>query len=332
MKPTKLSFFSICLAIFTAYSTIIISFIWITTFTDHHDSTLYSNNTPSQWKSMYNQDAKALKYPGQEKPKWQNVAFENVTIEHDDVRLSGWLTMQDATKPIIIIVHGITPNSKAKDEAILLYSLLAKAKFNVLSIDLQNYGQSTITSNFIKLGQTEYLDVVASVQWLIEKKGFHPSQIGVAGLSLGAVTSAVAFSKDPHISALWLDSPFTNFNTMVAHELSRYQLHYHDIIKQSIDMYSQWLFGFQLAKHSTMDAISHANGRPILITHGKKDNRIPISHAIEFINTAQKKKANVSYWLVANEGHLEALLNQPEHYQKNLITFFSQHLTNKPSS
>ena len=332
MKATKLSFFSICLAILTAYSTIIISFIWITTYTNHRDSTLYTNNNPLQWKSMYNHDTKAIKYPGQEELRWQNVAYENVLIKHDEVTLSGWLTIQDSSKPVVVIVHGIAPNSKAKDEAILLYNLLAKAKFNVLSIDLQNYGQSTITSNFIKLGQTEYLDVLAAVQWLIQKKDFHPSQIGVAGLSLGAVTSAIAFSKDPNISALWLDSPFTNFNTMVAHELSRYQLHYHTFIKQSIDLYSQWLFGFQPAKLSAIDAIKEANGRPILITHGKKDTRIPISHTLEFITTALKKKANISYWLVGNEGHLEALLNQPEHYQKNLVKFFSKHLADKPKS
>ena len=246
-----------------------------------------------------------------------------------NITLSGWLSIVDSDKPIVIVIHGIAPNSKAKEESLLVHNILAKANINVLNIDLRNYGSSSKTGSFIKLGQTEYQDVIAAAHWLVTQKKFHPKQIGVAGLSLGAVTSAIAFSKDDNISALWLDSPFTNFNTMVAHELSRYGLVYHSFIKESINYVADLIFGFKPSNHSVIDAISNAKHRAIYITQGIADKRIPITHAEYFINKAKEKKVDIHHWLVKDEDHLFTMFNKTEEYQKNITDFFNNALSTK---
>lgn len=307
------------------YLLIIITFISIVTYTNHNDSYLYQHNTPQKWQLV---DPNSIKrYPASSLTKWQNTPYEDVTIPvNHQIKLSGWLSFVDQNTPIIIVVHGISPNSKGKEEAVLLHNIIAKAGFNVLSIDLRNYGSSSKTGAFIKLGQEEYQDVIAAAKWLREVKKFRPQQIGVAGLSLGAVTSAIAFSRDPNISAIWLDSPFTNFGTMVAHELSRYGLGYHRFIKQSIHIVSSYIFGFDPGKRSATDAITNANNRAIFITQGTGDQRIPISHAQDFIRQAHAKNAKLESWLPEGSDHLDALFTQPKQYQQRLADFFNKHL------
>ena len=54
--------------------------------------------------------------------------------------------------PPQIIVHGLFPNGKCKPESNLIASLLIKNKINALTIDLRNYGQSTVVSKYAPRG------------------------------------------------------------------------------------------------------------------------------------------------------------------------------------
>ncbi len=312
------------------YILTIVAFISIVTYTNHIDSYIYQNNTPKKWQLI---DPNSLeRYRPESLTQWQNTPYEDVTIPvNKNIDLSGWLSIVNPHKPIIIVVHGISPNSKAREEAVLLHNIIAKAELNVLSIDLRNYGKSTKTGYFIKLGQDEYQDVIAAAKWLRLNKKFTAKQIGVAGLSLGAVTSAIAFSRDPNISAIWLDSPFTSFSSIVAHELSRYGLAYHDFIKKSIHIIADKLFGFDPGKRSAIDAITHAKKRGIFITQGTHDRRIPLSHAQHFIAVANSKNVNVESWFTEGYDHLDTLFKQPKEYQRKIADFFFKHLETIPS-
>lgn len=312
------------------YILTIVAFISIVTYTNHIDSHIYQANTPKKWQLI---DANSLKrYRPEALTKWQNIPYTDVTIPvNKNINLSGWLTIIDEHKPVIIVVHGISPNSKAREETVLLHNIIAKAQLNVLSIDLRNYGNSSKTGYFIKLGQDEYQDVIAAAKWLRQHKKFTAKQIGVAGLSLGAVTSAIAFSRDPNISAIWLDSPFTSFSSIVAHELSRYGLAYHDFIKKSIHIIANKLFGFDPSKRSAIDAITHAKNRGIFITQGTLDQRIPLTHAQHFIAIAKSKNVNVESWFTDGYDHLDTLFKQPELYQKKIADFFLKYLETTPS-
>ena len=69
--------------------------------------------------------------------EWQDVYFQS---RDSDIKINGWLFNYFPNRPIIIVTHGISPNGKCKSESNLIASLLVNKKFNVLSIDLRNYG------------------------------------------------------------------------------------------------------------------------------------------------------------------------------------------------
>ena len=107
--------------------------------------------------------------------KWENVTFDS---RDPKVTISGWLFNLHKNKPIVIVVHGIFPNGKCKSEPNLIASLLIKNEINALSIDLRNYGQSTLVSHYENLGLTEYLDVLGAFDFL-KTRGFKENQIGL---------------------------------------------------------------------------------------------------------------------------------------------------------
>ena len=140
------------------------------------------------------------------------------------IKISGWLFNHYKNRPIVIVVHGLFPNGKCKPESNLVASLLIKNGFNVLTIDLRNYGKSQKISNYINLGVTEYNDVLGAYDFL-ERIGFKKNQIGLMGISLGANTVIYAASEEKNIKAIWLESSaFADFDMALSDELHRYKI------------------------------------------------------------------------------------------------------------
>ena len=81
-------------------------------------------------------------------------------------------------------------------------------------IDLRNHGASENVSDYMYLGQKEYLDVLGAYDWLLEEKSYPSSSIGILGISTGALTTALAFGES-EIQAMWLDSAIIDFPLLV---------------------------------------------------------------------------------------------------------------------
>ena len=151
---------------------------------------------------------------------WQDVYF----VSRDkDIKLNGWLFNYFPNRPIIIVTHGISPNGKCKSEANLIASFLVNKKFNVLTIDLRNYGQSDTVSSYDDLGLKSYNDILGAFDFL-KKIGFKSNSIGLHGISLGASTSIFAAHAEPEIRAVWADSSLAEFNMILKDEIARYGL------------------------------------------------------------------------------------------------------------
>ena len=79
---------------------------------------------------------------------------------------------------MLLVVHGIFPNGKCKPESNLIASLLIKQGINALTIDLRNYGQSDIISDYEDLGLRSYNDVLGAYDFL-KKIGYDSNKIGL---------------------------------------------------------------------------------------------------------------------------------------------------------
>ncbi|MEC8882758.1 MAG: alpha/beta fold hydrolase [Pseudomonadota bacterium] len=288
------------------------------------------NNRPESWKLPSRDTASTEEHPHGKFPfleidKWQFDNYKEVTFpsRSSNVKIHAWYTEVDKHRPVIIITHGIRPACKNNHEILLASAMLIQSGFNVVNIDLQNHGQSSKVSRFITYGQKEYLDILGAYDWLKEQ-GYTNNQIGLMGMSLGAVTSAIAFSEEPDIKAVWLDSPYSDFNTMFCYELKSKNLPC--FFKYGVRLLAKIFIGTSPDTIKTTAAISTKNERHIFLTHGKKDKRIPFIHAEKFISTAQKKNVEIETWFIDDTKHLDAILTYPYLYKKYLTEFFNQSL------
>ena len=304
-------------------------FIFISSYTTYHCPGKY--NTPSKWslpKKWTNDET--IRYPNLDPADWQAPNYQLVQFPSrmPNVKISAWHTLVSEDAATVIIVHGIRPNCKSAYESLLISGMLSKAGFNVLNIDLQNHGDSTRTSRFIAYGQREYLDILGAYDWLVNR-GQNPGKIGVVGLSLGAVTTALAAAKESGIQAIWLDSPYANFNKMFCDELNSKYLPC--IFSFGVRILGKTFLGISPDTIKATDVLSQKDTPAIYLTHGTADKRIPISHAETFINTAKMQGKEVDVWIVDNSGHLDAMLHYPRLYQQKMVQFFTDQLVNNPS-
>ncbi len=238
--------------------------------------------------------------------------------------ISAWWTPTAKSSPAIIVIHGIgTDNGKCNANSLLPSAMLYKAGFNVLNIDLSGYNQSSHHNKYVHLGQSEYLDILGAVDWLNKKQHIPVNRIGLFGYSLGAFTAALAFAKDEHIAALWLDTPFVNFRRQAADEFAKLGLP--RWMSLGVIPLANWLTGANLTKYNGIKmALISDHHRPIFLTHAIDDPRINISHSQEILRLA-KRHANIQHWFVNGVNtHVAAMFVKTTQYQKHLITFFTR--------
>ena len=192
-----------------------------------HSCGLHAGSLPNSWSTkndFENHDSlfsselrKNFKSSKYHLDYWQEVYFPS---REKNIKISGWLFNYHPNRPIVIVVHGLFPNGKCKPESNLIASLLIKNEINVLTIDLRNYGQSTIVSKYENLGLSEYKDVLGAFDFL-QEIGFNKNNIGLHGISLGASTVIFAAEKEKNIKAIWSESSLAEFNMILKDEISR---------------------------------------------------------------------------------------------------------------
>ena len=281
------------------------------TYVDHHE---YSILSRSQLRKNFSYE----KYHINE---WQEVYFPS---RDKHVKISGWFFNFFAERPIVIVVHGLFPNGKCKPESNLIASLLIKNNINVLTIDLRNYGGSSLVSKYENLGLTEYNDVLGAFDFLYQN-GFKKNQIGLHGISLGGTSVIFAAEKEPLIRAIWLDSTFAEFRLILKDEIARYGLP-HDF-GPAVSFAAKSLTGIDPTKLSP--SFSLTKNQNYFFTHGDKDLRVLPHHFLYFQRYTNNNNINADFWLVKNSYHVDAMFKYPEEYSLKMKNFFEKYLIDK---
>ena len=120
----------------------------------------------------------------------------------------------------MILVHGLGGCKNCID-VLMPAGMLWRNGFNVLLIDLRDMGDSTFEDGRSTIGNEEHRDVLGAWDWLVKEKGFDPKRIGLFANSLGGANANYAFSEEPRIAALFLQSTFGNLQQIIAAELAR---------------------------------------------------------------------------------------------------------------
>ena len=208
-------------------------------------------------------------YPTKEffsSPSDEEIEHEEVFVKTiDDETLHGYfLPAKQETKNVVLYLHGNAENVSTWYQACTAIQKHVQANF--LIVDYRGYGKSSGKPSI----QGVNIDAQAMLDYLI-LRGFTQENISVYGRSIGGAI-AIGLVANNKVKSLVVQSSFTSLK-IIAKEL-------YPFIPPALIKDNYW---------DSLDKIKKVNC-PVLISHGDKDELIPVSHSYELYEVALKPK------------------------------------------
>lgn len=251
-------------------------------------------------------------------PTYETVTFPS---REDGIEVAGWYVEADADAPAVILVHGLG-SCKYSHTVLTPAGMLHNAGFNVLMVDVRDAGDSTFEDGRSAVGNEEYQDVLGAWDWLVEEKSIPPERIGLMGESLGAATALIAFSQEPRLAAVFVDSPFDNLPQIIREELARND--YPTFLMPGGILMARLVAGDDVLAHDPNEAVEQANGRPVFVVHGTGDSRINVRHSYQLQEQAEAVGADATFWFPENVEHVQTASAHTAEYEERLVAFFGK--------
>jgi pimeloyl-ACP methyl ester carboxylesterase len=136
--------------------------------------------------------------------------IEQVAFESDKLRLEGWWMPAENPRATLLFVHGAGSSRVSPFFNTLgFYDSLQKAGVSVFTFDQRNHGNSEYTDGYLRMGATEYSDVLAARDWLRGRTD-NDTPVIICGLSMGGATSIYALAAGMQADGLLLFDPMLN--------------------------------------------------------------------------------------------------------------------------
>ena len=239
------------------------------------------------------------------------------------------LVVVDAEKknealPVITYFHGFT---SAKEHNLPLAYLLAEKGFRVVLPDSMYHGEREPDIPKLKKQVSFWNIVMQNVKELATIKSFFESKgliledrFGVAGTSMGGITTSAALSKYSWIkvAAILMGSPkiTTYAKTLVESFKKVGDL---PVTEEMIESLYEQLENYDLSKQP-----KKLNDRPLLFWHGESDSVVPFDHSYTFYDEVQmvyRNKENIKFIKEPNQNHKvsrSAILETVKWFDKHL--------------
>lgn len=201
--------------------------------------------------------------------------------------------------PLLMYYHGYT---SAKEHNLPLAYLLAEAGYRVVLPDSLYHGERS-EANMVENEMNLYfwdviiknVEEINSIKTYLEEKDLIlDERIGIAGTSMGGITTSAALTQYPWLTsaAVLMGSPkiLTYANELIT-EFSRTG-HLNITDEDAAEVYQK------LAPYDLSKQVDTLHQRPVLFWHGQKDTVVPFDHAYAFYNEAKseyKDKSNICF-------------------------------------
>jgi len=237
-----------------------------------------------------------------------------------DVEIAGWHIYQAGNTRVVILAHGIHCSRTCEFEGgwVDFADALVEAGIDVLMIDLRGHGQSG-DSRF-SFGKYERYDVLGALDWLLDE-GYQPGRIGALGVSLGGASTIGATVEDTNISALVVDSTFSDVYPVIEGQWTN-QSGLPNFFLPGVLVMNRLLFGEDLAAARPVEEIDKIEPRALLIIHCRGDTWVPFSQAEELYAAAPFAET----WFVEGGGHVKLFKVDTQKYYDHIIAFYDEHL------
>lgn len=217
----------------------------------------------------------------------------------DSLKLEGFISQQiDSSKPTIILLHGIRSR---KEYFIPFAKELILKGFQIVAIDHRAHGNSE--GEFCSFGYHEKQDISLLIDEL-EKRGCR--KIGVFGQSLGGAIGLQSMGFDSRIQFGIIESTFYNFKEVTTNYFCRLtKISPRSKLATQLFPYfvekAGSLAKFPIDSCNPSDYAKNINA-PVLLVHGKKDQRIPVYHAHKNYNSLDSTKTK--FIKIENANHV----------------------------
>jgi dipeptidyl aminopeptidase/acylaminoacyl peptidase len=255
------------------------------------------------------------------KPDDFDINYEKINIRtSDNLTLRGYLIRADSAKQkgTIILTHGIRAY---KEHFLPICKILSDSGYNSIVMDLRAHGESD--GKYCTFGYLESQDLISLVDsiYMIENLN---KNIGIWGQSMGGAVAMLTLASDKRLEFGIIESTFSDFRIIV-----------HDYIKHfvgfDIALLSNYLvFRAEKIAHFDAEQVVPSNSathitQPILMVHGKEDDRINIKYGLlNFNNLVSSNKLFLEY--PAN--HLNIWKVGGEEYFKKVFSFMDSQCEN----
>ena len=254
------------------------------------------------------------------------LAYETVNFpsREDHLNIRAAYIQADEGSPAVILVHGLG-GCRFVPGILTAADMLHRAGYSVLMIDMRNHGESQVTTGRMAGGIHEYRDVLGAWDWLVTEQGIPPERIGLLGNSLGGAAVMIAAGEEPQVAAVWEDSSYAGVDLAIQNELALRG--YPGFLASAAATAGWFMDGLDLTARSPLKAVPQFNDRPLFITHGEADTRMPVEHAYILVDALRAAGRDLEPWIVPGSGHVKAIFDHPDEYESRLIAFFSQSIS-----
>jgi dipeptidyl aminopeptidase/acylaminoacyl peptidase len=199
--------------------------------------------------------------------------------------------------------------------------MLSDSGYNSIVIDLRAHGESD--GKFCTFGYLEKQDLILLVDSIYQIENLNKN-IGIWGQSMGGAVAMLTLASDKRLEFGIIESTFSDFRIIV-----------HDYIKHFVGfdipfLSNYFVFRAERIAHFDAEQVVPSNSathitQPILMVHGKEDDRINIKYGLlNFKNLASSNKQFLEY--PAN--HLNIWKVGGEEYFKKVISFMDNQCKN----
>ncbi|MCC6175087.1 MAG: alpha/beta hydrolase [Chloroflexi bacterium] len=249
--------------------------------------------------------------------RWGIEAAEDVSLTtRDGLRVHAWLFRAPTSVPSVIVSHGHGGNK----QTLLPVAKLLSPFYNVLLLDHRGHGESE--GRRTTIGYEERLDVLAAVEYLVERR---LGPIGLLGMSMGAATAILAAAEDDRIAAVVADSPFGRLRWAVAQvaRLRGYPARVAPMVSYLGCRMTALRLGYPMTAFDPVEVVDRIAPRPLLLIHGGDDEIIPVASAHALLARAGEPK---ELWLLDGLQHCRALDEAYEPFRERVLAFFGRWL------
>ena len=222
-------------------------------------------------------------------------SMEKFTFDRGDFGIESRLLFppgfdEDKRYPMVLDIHG-GPHGVFSDSFSPQQQILATAGYIVLAVNPR--GSSTYGAEFMKAvlrdwGGEDYLDIMAAVDLVSERKYIDESRLGITGYSYGGFMSSWIVGHDDRFAAAVVGAPCINLSSMYGTSDIGVRFGEMQWGGRRVDALDAFLERSPLTYAPNVRT-------PVLLMHGEADARCPIEQSEQYFVTLKRLGKEVEF-------------------------------------